>query len=325
MNSYYPSYPHGSLDPDSERMLDRICEAHAIPLASQTPEEARKEIHDQSETGTPNPNVGIVTIDIPGPARNIPLRVYTPSPKIAEENRPLLVFFHGGGFVLGTLDEFDPFCTFLAAGASCIVVSVDYRLAPEHKYPAAVDDAVAAVSWIAAHAEELHGDASRIAVIGDSAGANLAAVSSLVARDRGIAAIMHQVLICPWIDSSSFDTESFGFFGDGLWLSKKAMCWFRDHYLSSGDEAFDPFVSPLLANDLCGLPPALVITAEFDVLRDQGEAYARRLEAAGVPVTSTRYPGMLHDFVMYPGLFNLASDAIGEITSALVEAFARSR
>lgn len=324
MNSHYPSYPHGSLHPQAERLLDRIAAAQAAPLASQTPEEARQDVHAPSETGAPDPRVGMVKMNAPGKGGEIPLRVYTPVALAGEKNIPILVFFHGGGFVVGTMDEFDPFCTFLASGASCIVVSVEYRLAPEHKYPAAVDDAVAAVTWIGEHAREIHGDATRIAVIGDSAGGNLAAVVSLISREHGGPAIVYQVLLCPWVDSSSFETDSFGYFGDGLWLSKAAMCWFRDHYLSSRDEAMQEHVSPLLAKDVAGLPPALVITAEYDVLRDQGEAYARRLQDAGVPVVCTRYPGMLHDFIVYPGLFDAAKAAIAEINAALAGAFAQN-
>lgn len=314
----YPLYTQGTLDPQSEAILDQIAEANELPLSSMTPQQAREYPLEASWIGEPATGVRIENIRIPGPARRIPLRIYTPE---GNQPCPILIFFFGGGFVVGTLDEFDPFCTFLATGASCVVVSVDYRLAPEHKHPAAVEDAVTAVNWVAAHAQELHGDPTRIAVAGDSAGGNLAAVVSILARDQGVPSLKYQALICPWVDSSSFETDSFRYFEDGLWLSKASMCWYRDHYLQNQEQAVDPLVSPLLMDDLSGLPPALVITAEFDVLRDQGEAYAHRLEEAGVAVQCTRYRGMLHDFAVLPGLFDRAKDAIDEICRALQRAY----
>ncbi|UCE18515.1 MAG: alpha/beta hydrolase [Gemmatimonadota bacterium] len=222
---------------------------------------------------------------------------------------------------MGTLDEFDPFCTFLASGASCAVVSVDYRLAPEYKHPAAVEDAVTVVRWIFENAENIQGDPARIAIAGDSAGGNLAAVSSILARDQSFSSLIFQVLICPWLNLSSFATESYHYFGDGLWLSAANMKWYRNHYLQNKGQAMSPSVSPILADDLGGLPPAFVITAEFDVLRDEGEAYAHRLREKGIPVLCTRYEGMLHDFVILPGIFDRAQDAIDEICQALQVAF----
>jgi acetyl esterase len=246
------------------------------------------------------------------------LRIYTP---VGKQPYPVLIFFHGGGFVVGTLDEFDPFCTFMAAGASCVVASIDYRLAPEHKHPAAVEDAVTAMNWVTAHAQGFRCDPTRIAVAGDSAGGNLATVVSIIARNQGFPRLKFQVLICPWVDSSSFETNSFRYFGDGLWLPKANMDWYRSHYLQNQEQAIHPFVSPLLEDDLRGLPSALVITAEFDVLRDQGEAYAHRLEETGISVQCTRYRGVLHDFVIFPGLFDQAKAAIDEICTALQRAY----
>ncbi|MGE5315657.1 MAG: alpha/beta hydrolase [Acidobacteriota bacterium] len=318
--SKYPRYTEGRLDPQSELVLDQMAAANAPPMVTLTPQESREQPFPAGWLGTPRQDVRIEKTTVPAGTHGIPIRIYTPT---GAGPFPVLVFFHGGGFVAGALNDFDPFCTFLAEDAACIVVSVDYRLAPEHKYPAAVDDAMAALDWVRAHAGDFHGDRTRIAVAGDSAGGNLAAVVSLRAREHGAPSLLLQVLICPWVDSSSFDTDSFRFFGDGLWLSKEAMCWYRNHYLCSPGQAFDTHVSPILAEDLSGLPPALVITAEFDVLRDQAEVYARRLQASGIPVTCTRYPGMLHDFALYPGLFDQACAAIGEITAALRRAFAR--
>lgn len=314
----YPLYVLGNLDAQSETILDQIAEAKSPPIFSLTPQQAREYPNEASWVGTPKDGVSIENRNVLSSTGHIPLRIYTPE---GNQPFPVLIFFHGGGFVLGTLDEFDPFCTFLATGAASIVVSIDYRLAPEHKHPAAVEDAVTAVNWVAAHAKDIHGDPTRIAVAGDSAGANLATVVSLIARDQGFPKLVYQVLICPWVDSSSFDTDSFRYFGDGLWLSKAAMCWYRKHYLCSQEQALLSLVSPLLTKDLSRLPPALVITAEFDVLRDQGEAYARRLQEAGIPVQCTRYPGVLHDFVVFPGLFGQARKAIDEISTALQRSF----
>jgi acetyl esterase len=307
----YPRYTQGKLDPQAEALLIQSKEGNSTPLASLTPQQARQEFLEKSWLGTPKSTITTKNRTISG---SIPIRVYQP-----EENRiyPILIFFHGGGFVLGALDEFDPFCKFLADGAQCIVVSVDYRLAPEHKYPAAVDDALAATQWVIANAAELGGDPARVAVAGDSAGANLAAVTSI--RLRG--ALMYQVLICPWLDLSSTDTESYHYFGDGSWLSTASIQWYRSHYLQHQEQAWHYSVSPLLAEDLNGLPPAFVVTAEFDVLRDEGEAYAHRLSKAGVQAHCARYPGMLHDFVILPGLFDRAQNAIDEICQRLSAAF----
>ena len=314
----YPCYLHGQLDAQAETILNQIAEMNAPPIATLTPLQAREYPFNASWIGNPNTGVRIDNLTIPGSAGQIPLRIYTPE---GNPPYPILMFFHGGGFVVGTLDEFDPVCTFLAAGASCLVTSVDYRLAPEHPHPAAVEDAVTAVNWVAAHAHELRSDPTRIAVAGDSAGANLATVVARIVRDQGGPNVISQILICPWVDASSLDSPSFHYFGDGVWLSKAAMCWYRSYYLSTPEQALSPIVSPLLADDLSGLPPAFVLTAEFDVLRDQGEAYVHRLEAAGVSVQWTRYPGMLHDFAVFPGLFDRAKEAIDTICLVLQKAY----
>ncbi len=263
MTAMYPLYTQGKLDPQAEALLKQIAEAHTKPLSSLTPQQARECFLEDSWLGKLKEGIRIKNLNISSSGGLIPLRVYTPE---GNQPYPILIFFHGGGFVLGTLDEFDPFCTFLASGASCVVVSVDYRLAPEHKHPAAVEDAVAAVSWIAANAKDIYGDPTRIAVAGDSAGGNLAAVSSIIFRDQGFPTLLYQVLICPWVDMSSCNTDSFRYFGNGLWLSTTSIHWYRDHYLQDQQQAITPFVSPLLVEDVDGLPPALVITAEFDIL-----------------------------------------------------------
>lgn len=318
--SFYPLYTQGHLDPQCEALLRQIAEANSPPLSSLTPQQARENFLLKSWLGEPKQLSSIKNMNIPGPAGPIPIRVYTPEGKPLY---PTLVFFHGGGFVLGTLDEFDSLCSYIASGAFGMVVSVDYRLAPEHKYPAAVEDAWAAVQWIASHTEELQADPRRIAVAGDSAGANLAANVTMLAKDNRFPFLVYQVLICPGLDWSNTETDSFRFFGDGLWLSKTNFGWYRNHYLKNPKQALDPQVSPLLAKDVSELPPAFILTAEFDVLRDQGEAYAERLKKADVPVTCTRYQGMLHDFVTVPGLFDQAWKAIDEICTALKSAFGK--
>jgi acetyl esterase len=314
--AFYPTYGKGKLHPEAEAVLAEIAASGSKPLSALSPEEARASFLDPSWLGeTPS---GIAIHNLHGP---VPLRAYTP---VGPVPRPVLLFFHGGGFVLGTLDEFDPFCMALAQGAECLVVSVDYRLAPEHRFPAAPEDAMAALQWVATHAEALGGDPARIAVIGDSAGANLAAGVSRLARDAGFPRIIFQVLLCPWVDltDEAETSDSFHHFGEGLWLSRANIRWFRGHYT---DKPEQPLASPLKAERFEGLPPALVLAAEFDVLADQGRDYARKLEEAGVPVLFRENPGMLHDFVVLPGRFGAAREAINLITDALRTAFRMPR
>jgi len=229
-----------------------------------------------------------------------------------------MVYFHGGGWVLCDLDTHDVVCSAIARRAGASVVSVDYRLAPEHKFPAAVVDSYAATAWVAANAAQLGIDVRRISVGGDSAGGNLAAVVSLKSRDENGPAIARQAMIYPVTDLSSFATASYQEFAQGYQLTKTEMEWFRDLYLPSMQDARHPHASPLLASDLRGLPAALIITAECDPLRDEGEAYAKRLEEAGVPVTCTRYPGMIHPFFSLSGAIPQAFDAIQQVANHLL-------
>src|SRR5262249_5257951 len=208
---------------------------------------------------------------------------------------PLLMYFHGGGWVIGDLDTCEGICRSLANGAGCIVVAVDYRLAPEHRYPAAAEDCYAATAWAAEHARELGGDSRRIAVGGDSAGGTLTTVVALMARDRGGPPLGHQLMVYP-VTEHSYETASYRDFADGYLLNLELMTYFWNQYLGGASDGLDRYASPLRAPDLRGLPPALVITAEFDPLRDEGEAYAARLREAGVPVTLSRYDGVFHAF-----------------------------
>ena len=241
----------------------------------------------------PRPMARIENFTIAGPAAPIPVRAYWPVS--TPEPLPTVAFFHGGGFVICDLDTHDDMCRAIAGETGALVVSVDYGLAPEHRYPAAAEDAYAATKWIAEHAGSLGGDADRLVVAGDSAGGNLAAVVALMARDRGGPGIAFQLLIYPVIDAAQ-DTPSYEENSDGYFLTAAYMRWFWEQYLGPGGDSDDGYASVLRHPDLAGLPPTLMITAEYDPLRDEGEAYADALEAAGVPVTTYRAPGMFHGF-----------------------------
>lgn len=213
---------------------------------------------------------------------------------------PLMVFFHGGGFVLGDLDTHDGLARALAVSTDSLVVSVEYPLAPENKYPAARNAAYAATAWLSKHASEFGGDAARLIVAGDSAGGNLAAVVCMMARDARGPEIAFQLLIYPDLDfrRSNHSIQTFaGQYGN---VSRQTQFWFMDHYLNSEDEKLDPLVSPLLADSVADLPPALILTAEYDALRDEGEAYGQRLNDAGVQAAVIRYKGMIHEFMRWP-------------------------
>ncbi len=259
---------------------------------------------------------------IPGPCGTIPVRIYTPE---GEEPLPVLVYFHGGGWVLCNLDTHDSICRSLANLAGCIVVSVDYRLAPEHKYPAAVEDCYAATCWVAENATAIGGDPKRIAVGGDSAGGNLAAVVTLIARDKNSPSILFQLLIYPVTDYYLPGTASYSENQEGYLLTRRDMIWYFDHYLSYKDEAQDPYVSPLKAPDLSNLPPAMVLTAEFDLLRDEGEFYAQRLQEADVPVMLKRYNGLIHGLFGKDDDIDQAIQAQIDAANALREAFSHNK
>jgi acetyl esterase len=248
-----------------------------------------------------------------GPGGDLPIRVYTPGERATAGG---LVFFHGGGFVIGSIETHDAMCRSIANAAGVVVASVDYRLAPEHKYPAAAEDAYAATCWIAEHAERFGIDARRIAVGGDSAGGNLATVAALMARDRGGPPLAFQLLLYPVTDAD-LERPSHLEYAEGYLLTRAAMAWFWDHYLSDPSESEQAYAAPLRAADLSRLPPTLVITAECDPLCDEGEAYAQRLEQAGVPVTLTRYPGMIHGFVRRASLLAQGKQALLQIAEAL--------
>jgi acetyl esterase len=245
------------------------------------------------------------------------VRIYKPE---GRPPLPALVYFHGGGWVIGSLETHDGACRELANRIGCAVVSVDYRLAPESRYPAAAEDCYAATQWVAENAKALGVDAKRIAIGGDSAGGNLAAVVALMARDRGGPALRHQLLIYPVTDAD-FERASYRENAEGYLLTTKAMAWFWGHYVPELAQRQDGYAAPLRAKDLAGLPPAFVLTAEFDPLRDEGEAYAKRLAQAGVPTRLQRYDGAIHGFFAMGVLSQVArtaiDDAIAEVRAAL--------
>nr|AIT69729.1 lipase/esterase AS-Trib20-ORF2 [uncultured bacterium] len=304
-----------ALHPQAQQLLDLLAQVGFADMATLTPAEARAQM-DAFPRPEGDPVAGVADRTVPGPAGDIPVRVYTPE---GAGRKPVVVFFHGGGWVIGSLDSHDATCRAVCNAAGAVVVSVDYRMAPEHKFPAAPDDCFAVTKWVAENAASIGADGARIAVAGDSAGGNLAAAVTLMARERGGPEIGFQALIYPVTDYS-FGTPSYAENGEGYMLTKGAMEWFWGHYASVADAA-NPLASPLREKDLSGLPRALVITAGYDPLRDEGETYAKRLADAGVPVASTRYDGMIHGFFGNAALDD-STTAVNQVGAAIREAFA---
>ena len=255
---------------------------------------------------------------IPAPHGEIPARIYTPVAAAAEA-LPTLVFFHGGGWVIGNIETHDWLCRILANEAACRVISVEYRLSPEHKYPAAIEDAFAAVTWIEANASTLGVDANRIAVGGDSAGGALAAIVAQLAKEKGNPRIAYQMLFFP-VTQIGGDTTSMREFAEGFFLETPTLKWFYNHYLPADADRNDPRVSPLAAKDFSGLPPAYIMLAGFDPLHDEGLAYAEKLRVAGVPVTVADYPDMVHDFIYMQAVLPQAPQALVTAAAALKSA-----
>ena len=309
-----------ALDPQAANVIDLIVKSGRPPYHQLTPKDARQMFHETRPASTPPaPQIGAVRDVLTEGAQAIPLRVYRP-PGVSDSRRlPVLVYFHGGGWVIGDLETHDVLCRQLTAEAGVSVIAVDYRLAPEHKFPAAADDAWAATRWIAAHAAELGVDADRLAVGGDSAGGNLAAVVALLAREAGGPRIALQILLYPVTDLVS-ESQSYADLADGYMLTRDSMRWFRAQYLAKEQDAADWRVSPLRAPSLAGLPPALVVTAGYDPLRDEGEAYARRLREAGVSVDAVSFGGMIHGFVPMGRLIDTAFRGVSLITGSLRQA-----
>jgi len=261
------------------------------------------------------PMARVEQVEIPSPAGTMAARLYVPGVP-GDDPPPLLVYFHGGGWVIGDLETHDSPCRFLAANAGVRVLAVDYRLAPEHPFPAAAEDAFAAYSWVSAGAARFEVDAGRIAVGGDSAGGNLAAVACLAARDAGVPLPAMQLLIYP-VTETGRELPSRQTFREGFILTRRDMAYYEDRYLPPGTDRSDARVAVLQAEDLSGLPPAYVATAGFDPLRDEGDAYAERLREAGVPVTLHRHPGLVHTFINLTAVSPSARAAMHQVCGAL--------
>jgi acetyl esterase len=302
-----------ALDPELSAVIDKFRERGVPPWHSMSVDCARRLEDELFSAGAGPPVRTVRNLAIDGPGGSIGLRVYRPD----TEDRPTLVFYHGGGWTLGTLDSADDICRELAHRAGCLVASVDYRLAPEHPFPAAVDDAMAALEWVADHAGSFGADPERLGVAGTSAGGNLAAATALRTRDRSVD-IDGQFLLYPILDHA-FDTPSYGEFADSPLLSRADMQWFWEQYLRSPVDGANPYASPLRASDVSGLAPATVLTAGRDVLRDEAVAYAEKLDAAGVSVTHHNYPALAHGFLSVTDDVPAADDAMDRLAERIGE------
>jgi acetyl esterase len=310
------------LDPKAREIVDAMSAAFPAVDFTRSGTEHRRLVAKAAAAvipEAPEPVAAVAEREIPGPLGPIRVRVYRPL-GAGPEPLPVVAFFHGGGWVVCDLDSHDGICRAIANASGCAVVSVDYRLAPEHRFPAPAEDAYAAVCWLARHAAEVGGDPGRLAVAGDSAGGNLAAVVALLARDRGGPRLGFQALVYPVTDFR-FDTRSHREIGPGCYLTSDEVRYYWLEYLADEADGASPYASPLRAERLSGLPPALVITAEYDPLRDEGEAYARRLAAEGVPTVAARYDGMFHGFVTFLTALPDARRAVTQIGDGLRRAF----
>ena len=310
------------MHPQTRALLDLIEQRGVPPTHTLSVADARAYYLERRHVTQPAPPAVALVRDLTaaGPHGAIPLRLYRPLGSSATEALPVLVYYHGGGWVIGDLDTHDTLCRELANGAGCAVVSVDYRMAPEQRFPAAVDDCIAATYWVREHADELNLDAARLAVGGDSAGGNLAAVVAITARDRGDLAVAFQLLIYPATDahrSHPSHTEN----GQGYLLTSDTMDYFSGHYLPDRAQYDDWRASPLLHPDLSNLPPALVLTAGFDPLRDEGKAYAVRLTAAGNRASYVCFDREIHGFILMGKVLDEANTAVALCAAELRRAF----
>jgi acetyl esterase len=309
------------LDPAAKRLLDMIASGSGMAdISRMTPQEMRDGFRRlaQSVDVRDAPIGNIRNSEWPGPGGPLPYRMYVPR-EPAGQPAPALIFFHGGGCVFGSLDTHDGFCRLLATESGCTVISVGYRQAPEHRFPAAVEDAWAAAQWFAAHAAELGLDRTRLAIGGDSAGGGLAAVACQRAKKSGGPRLALQVLFCPVMNVKP-ETPSRHAFAEGYFLNQATMDWMLTHYCAPDTDLSDPRLSPLRGDDFSGLPPAHIHTAEFDPLRDEGEAYAAALRGAGVGATYTCHAGMIHHFYGMAGAIPAARTAVRGAALAMREA-----
>lgn len=307
------------LDPEAQVIIDRVAAAGIQPWHMQAVDEARQvyEARTRLLAEAPLAVASVHDVTLPGPSGELTARIYHPAPG---EIRPVLLYLHGGGWVLGSLETHDRVCRELARETGGVVVAPAYRLAPEHPHPAALDDAWHVLTWVAAQAASFHGDGTRIAVAGDSAGGHLTAALCLLARDRGGPRIAAQVPIYPALEPR-FDTPSMIANASGYLLTRDDLIWFWGHYLGDHIPGPDGYAAPLLAADVADLPPALVVTAEYDPLRDEGRAWIARLALAGVCVELAEYAGVTHNFVVLPGEMPKGRDAVRRIAAWLARAW----
>ncbi|WP_428670912.1 alpha/beta hydrolase [Reyranella sp.] len=310
-----------ALDPESQRLLDLMAAANRPAWITLTPEAAREQyLSTRAGAQGPRPD-GVTVIDrgIPSPSGPVKVRIYRPISALGDAELPALVFAHGGGWVFGNLDSHDVLCAQLAIEAGIVVFAIDYRLAPEAPFPGAFDDVVAALKWVGDNGRQIGIDSSRLAIGGDSAGGNLAAAASIWARDNDGPRLRLQVLAYPVTDAVA-RAESYRLYNDGFGLNAPTMEWFFDHYTPDKATRDDWRVSPLRAKSLAGLPPALVITAGYDPLRDEGRAYAWRLQKEGTLADLVEFGGMLHGFLSSPMLLHGARRGAAICAAALREA-----
>ncbi len=305
------------LDPQARQVLDQLAALGLPPNHMVSPQQARENMRNRPRVDGPEV-ARVEDRTVSWRDAEVPVRIYTPA---GTGPFPILIWCHGGGMVVGDLETADPTARHLTVETGCVTVSVDYRLAPETKFPGACDDCYAAAVWASDNAASIQGDASRMAVGGDSAGGNLAAVVAQMARDRARPGLVFQLLVYP-MTALDFDTLSYADNADGYLLTRDSMKWYWEQYLGASDDAEHAYAVPSTARSFRDLPPALVITAEFDPLRDEGEAYAEKLEAAAVPTVCRRYDGMIHGFFGMPAAMDKGAQAISEAAAAMKKAFA---
>lgn len=305
------------LDPVLKAFLDQVASMGGPKTWEMTPPEAREAFAGLMQLAGPKdiPIGKVANIAIPATRGEIAARSYAP---VAANSQPLptLVFFHGGGWVIGNIDTHDGLCRMIANGSGCRVISVEYRLSPESKFPGPVEDALGALEWIEKNAAQLGVDANRLAVGGDSAGGDLAAVVAQIAKEKGAPKLSYQMLLFP-VTQIGEETTSLREYAEGYFLERKTLDWFYAHYLPTDADKKDPRISPLHAEDFSGLPPAYVMLAGFDPLHDEGLAYAKKLRAAGVTVTVADYPDMVHDFIYLQAVLPQAAEALNTAAAAL--------
>ena len=318
-------------EPHMQKVLDALKELGPKQIELLTPEEARKQptpadavkqvLKDQGKKTDPDPSVSVKDMTISGPIGEIPIHVYTP---LGKGPFPIMVYYHGGGFVIADTKTYDASPRALAKGAQAIIVAVDYHQAPEHKFPAAANDAYASYIWVVEHAKEINGDPKRVAVGGESAGGNLAAVVSMMARDKQGPLPAHQLLIYPVVNND-FNTTSYQENSEAKPLNKAMMQWFFKHYSSKEEDGNNPYAVPMKAKSLKGLPSATVIAAEIDPLLSEGKIYADRLKKDGVKVTYREYDGVTHEFFGMGAVVPKAKEAVKMAADELKKAFASIR